>query len=401
MWINTVLIIIISLCVISDFFLVISVYRRKHLKKEKAHLTKLLEKSEESRIKIEAEKNTITSIFNNFTDGIIIIDERDKITLVNPEAIKILELDTEKLLGKSFQFMTDFKKAKPITSILETGLKNIRRKEIKLEKNFIIELSVIPLDLGRNTINHLLIIHDVSKEKMVENMKTEFVSLVAHQIRTPLSMMKWSMSMLKKGDFGKITKKQDDIIEHIYQGNEKLIYLVNDLLDMSHIEEGRYLFKTDFIDLRETITLAMYNYKDRLKEKNIKVIFEKPDNFPQILADPEKIKLAIQNLIDNAVKYSPKKSKIIISLENDEQNVKFKIQDSGIGIPENQQQKIFTEFFRGSNTIKENSSGSGLGLFLTKNIIEAHGGKIGFESEENKGSSFYFTLPIKKSTQSY
>jgi PAS domain S-box-containing protein len=401
MWINTVLIIIILLCVISDFFLIISVYRRKHLKKEKAHLTKLLERSEESRIKTEAEKNTVTAIFNNFTDGIIIIDERDKITLINPEAIKILELDTEKLIGKSFQFMVSFKKAKPIVSILETGIKNICRKEIELEKNFIIEFSVIPLNLGKNAINHLLIIHDISKEKMIEKMKTEFVSLAAHQIRTPLSMIKWSMSMLKKGDFGKITKKQNDIIEHIYQSNEKLIYLVNDLLDMSHIEEGRYLFKTDFIDLRETLTLVMYNYKDRIKEKEIKVVFEKPDDFPQISADPEKIKLAVQNLIDNAIKYSSKKGKIIITLKNDEKNIELKVQDSGIGIPKNQQNKIFTEFFRGNNAVKENSSGSGLGLFLTRNIIEAHGGKIWFESEENKGTSFYFSLPIKKSAQSY
>jgi len=396
MWINNILITIILVSVITDFFLIIYAYRRRHLKKEKVHLTKLLEKSEESRIKIESEKSTITLVFDHFTDGIIILDDKDKIFLINPEAVKLLELDTEKLLGKPFQFLSDFEKAKPIVSILESGLKNISRKEVILEKEFIIELSVVPLDLGRNATNHLLIIHDVSKEKIIEKMKTEFVSLTAHQLRTPLSMVKWSISMLIKGDFGKLAQKQNEVVKNIFQSNEKLISLVSDLLDVAHIEEGKYLYKTDTADIREIIALVINNCEDEIKTKKIKISFEKPDNFPQIILDAEKIKLVIQNFIENAIKYSPEKGKIIISLKNDEKHIELKVQDFGIGIPKSQQNKVFMEFFRGSNAVKQNTTGSGLGLFLSKNIIEAHGGKIWFESEENVGTNFYFSLPIKK-----
>lgn len=396
MWINTILISIILLSVATDLALIIYVYKKRHLKKEKIHLTKLLERSEEIRVKTEAERKKISLVFNNFIDGIIILDEQDKIFLINPEAVKLLELDVEKLLGKSFKMMTYFPKTKPIESILSSGLKNIYRKEINLDKDFIIELSVVPLDLGRNTTNHLLIIHDVSKEKIISKMKTEFVSLTAHQLRTPLSTIKWSMSMLKKGDFGKLTKKQNEVIENTSQSNDGLISLVDDLLNVTHIEEGKYLYKTEVADIREIITNVISGRKNGLTEKNIKIVFESPKDFPKTLLDPNKIKLVIQNLVDNAIKYSSISKKVNISLKSDDKKIEFKIQDYGIGIPNKQQEKIFVEFFRANNAIKKDSIGSGLGLFLSKKIVEAHGGKIWFESEENKGTIFYFSLPILK-----
>ena len=396
MWINTILISIILLSVATDLVLVIYVYKKRHLKKEKIHLTKLLERSEEIRIKTEAERKKISLVFNNFTDGIIILDEEDRIFLINPEAVKILELDLEKLLGKSFQMMTYFPKTKPIEFILSSGLKNIYRKEIVLEKDFIVELSVVPLDLGRNTTNHLLIIHDISKEKIISKMKTEFVSLTAHQLRNPLSTIKWSMSMLKNGDFGKLTKKQHEVIENTSQSNESLISLVDDLLNVTHIEEGKYLYKTEAVDIREIINKIINEHKSGLKKGKIKIIFEKPKIFPEIPLDSDKIKLVIQNLIDNAIKYSSSNGKINISLKNNDKEIELKIQDFGIGIPKSQQEKIFMEFFRANNAIKKDGVGSGLGLFLSKKIIEAHSGKIWFESEENKGTTFYLNLPILK-----
>jgi PAS domain S-box-containing protein len=396
MWINTILISIILLSVATDLVLIIYVYKKRHLKKEKIHLTKLLERSEEIRIKTEAERKKISLVFNNFTDGIIILDEQDKIFLINPEALKILELDVEKLLGKSFKMMTYFPKTKPIESILSAGLKNIYRKEIILDKDFIIELSVVPLDLGRNTTNHLLIIHDISKEKIISKMKTEFVSLTAHQLRTPLSTIKWSMSMLKKGDFGKLTKKQNEVIENTSQSNEGLLSLVDDLLNVTHIEEGKYLYKTKNTDIREIVTQVVGGCKSELKAKKIKIEFEKPKNFPETLLDSDKIKLTIQNLVDNAIKYSSVNGKINISLKSTDDEIELKIQDYGIGIPKNQQEKIFMEFFRARNAIKKDGVGSGLGLFLSKKIVEAHHGRIWFDSEENKGSTFYLSIPISK-----
>ncbi len=392
------IIIIILLC-LADIFLVVyavnCVNKKNKLKKTEISLTSLFEKSEEKRIKAEIERDKSATVISSFNDGLIILDERDKIFLINPEAKKNLGLETDRLLKKSFQFLSDFQKAKPIASALNEGLENIYRKQIELEKDCIIELSVTPLNLNKNNIGHLIIIHDVSREKIVERMKTEFVSLAAHQLRTPLSAIKWSIDMLKKGDFGKLTKKQNVVVKSILENNERLISLVNGLLDVARIEENGYLYKTAMTDVREIIALAINSYKDEIKDKKIKIDFKKPDNFPKMMLDTERIRLVIQNFIDNAIKYSPKGGKIIISLKKDEKNIELKVQDFGIGIPKSQQDKIFTKFARGNNAIKINATGSGLGLFSSKNIIEAHGGKIWFDSKENVGTSFYFSLPFR------
>ncbi|MCX6718028.1 MAG: hypothetical protein NTY81_00290, partial [Candidatus Staskawiczbacteria bacterium] len=290
---------------------------KRDLEKAKINLTRMLEKSEENRIKAETERDKTSTIISSFADGLIILDEKDKIFSINPEAEKILGLnltkDRDNLLRKPFQFLADFAKAKPIVSALIHGLSNIRRKEVKLAKDFIIELSVISLNLGRNNIGHLIVLRDVTREKFVEKMKSEFVSLAAHQLRTPLSVTKWSMSMLQKGDFGKLTKEQSEVVKNTFENNERLIFLVNDLLDVARIEEGRYLYKTEMADIAKIVSLAIDSYKDEIKEKKIKVSFEKPDNLPKIMVDAEKIRLVAQNFIDNAIKYSPAGGKVIVS----------------------------------------------------------------------------------------
>ena len=143
------------------------------------------------------------------------------------------------------------------------------------------------------------------------------------------------------------------------------------------------------------VSLLEDGFMYETQKRKIKIDFYEQGFFPEILLDSVKIKLAIQNLIDNAIKYSQENSKIEISLISNENNIEFKIKDFGMGIPSNQQDKIFTKFFRGDNATKLREIGSGLGLFLCKNIIDAHGGKIWFESKENLETSFYFTLPIK------
>lgn len=393
-----IFIIIIILLGLADILLavytVIFIKKIRKLKKEKNSLTKQLEKCEEGRIKAEIERDKTATVFRDFDDGLILLDEKDKIFSINLKAHKILRLEIDKLLKKSFHFLSDFPKAKPIASILSNGVENIYRKEIELAKDFIIELSVMPLNLNKTNIGHLIVLHDVSKEKAIERMKTEFVSLAAHQLKNPLAMINWSMSMLQKGDFGKLTKKQSEIVKNTLENNKKLISLIDSLLDISRIEEEKYLYKIDMADIRGIIMLAINSYKDEIKNKKIKIDFKKPDSFPQIMFDSEKIKMVVQNFIDNAIKYSPKGGKIIIALKKDEKNIELKVQDFGIGIPKNQQDKIFAKFSRADNAIKLNSLGSGLGLFLSKNIVEAHGGKIWFESQENAGTSFYFSLPI-------
>ena len=369
---------------------------KRDLEKSKISLTESLKKSEESREIAETERDKTTTIIKSFGDGLIILDESGKIFLINPEAEKILEINFGKLIRMPIKALLDFPKAKPIVDTLKDGLKNISKKEVELAKDFIVELSVIPLNLEDNDIGHLIVIHDISREKTVEKMKTEFVSLAAHQLRTPLSIIKWSTSMLKNGDFGKLPAKQNEIVVRAYNNTQRLISLVNDLLDVTRIEEGKYLYEVAPADITEMVTGVMDLYKEETDKRKIKIEFKHADNLPKIIVDGEKIRLVIQNLIDNAIKYSPEANKILIDLTSNDKEIEFKIQDFGLGIPKDQQDRIFTKFFRSDNAVKVNTVGSGLGLYLAQNIIEAHKGKIWLESEEGKGTTFRFTLPIKK-----
>jgi signal transduction histidine kinase len=238
-----------------------------------------------------------------------------------------------------------------------------------------------------------MILHDVTREKAIERMKTEFVSISAHQLRTPLSAIKWTLKMFLDGDLGELTKEQREFLEKTYKSNERMINLINDLLNVTRIEEGRYLYRPVLADIVPICQSVIDSYREEIEKKNLKFEFKKPKELPKVRVDIEKISLAIQNLLENAIRYNREGGEIEIVLKEKEKEIEFSIRDTGIGIPKDQQNRVFTKFFRAPNAMRMETEGSGLGLFITKNIIEAHGGKIWFKSEEGKGTTFYFTLP--------
>jgi signal transduction histidine kinase len=233
--------------------------------------------------------------------------------------------------------------------------------------------------------------------RTAKGMNTEFVSTVAHNLKTSLSAIKWSLRMLIDGDFGKNSEEQKEVALRLYKKNEAAISALDDLLNLSKIEDGAYIYKKNPADIISIILSVMDDYKDEIKSKNIELEFEKPEyGVPKMRLDEEKIRIAIQNIFDNAVKYTSAGGKIKVCLKHTEKEIEIEIQDSGIGIPEQQQINIFRKFFRGDNAVQTEFDGSGLGLFIAGNIISAHKGKIWFESEENKGTTFYISLPVVK-----
>lgn len=221
-------------------------------------------------------------------------------------------------------------------------------------------------------------------------------AILIHQLKSPLSSIKLSLQMFLDGSFGKITKEQKEIIEKIYQKNNSLLSFVNDLSDINNIEQKFYSFNWALIDLQDIIQTIVYLRKEDIKFKKIKLKIDKPKTtLPKIPLDKEKICMVIENILDNAVKYNKIGGSVEISFGKTEDFVEVRFKDSGIGIPDNEQDKLFSKFFRASNAKKLDSNGSGLGLFIAKNIIELHNGKIWFESKENKGSTFFVALPVK------
>lgn len=263
-------------------------------------------------------------------------------------------------------------------------------------------VSLEVLSYEQDTSARLLIRRDLELSQANERLheldqkKSEFVTIVAHQLRTPLSGIKWILSMFIKKEFGPLASEQLTFIRKAYASNDRMIALVNDMLGADRIESGkvRYLFQpTELVDLVDKVLIELL---PQMNAKKLTLRFEsRLAKIPRVKADPEKLRDAFQNLLDNSVKYSRPHGTIEVRMKvGEHQEVIVSVKDTGIGIPKNQQKNIFDRFFRAQNAVKLETTGSGLGLFIVKNIIEGHGGRIWFESEEEKGSTFYFTLPI-------
>jgi len=369
----------------------------EELKDAQVALLNILEDTEEERKRAEEEKNKTLTIINNFTDGLLVFDKENKLSLINPQAEIFFDVRVKDIIGRSILELSTFPTIAQMATLVGQEIKEIFRKEIPVKESLILEVSTIPIMREEERLGTLIILHDVTREKLIERMKTEFVSLSAHQLRTPLSAIKWTLRMLLDGDLGKITKDQRDFLEKTYKSNERMIDLINDLLDVTRIEEGRYLYKPILTEFEPIVQFVINSYKDEIERKKIHFEFKKPEKkLPRVMIDVEKMRLAFQNLLDNAIRYTPSDGKVTVSLKYGKKEIELQVQDTGVGIPKDQQQRIFTKFFRGANAMRMETEGSGLGLFIAKNIIEAHGGKIWFESEERKGTIFHFTLPIKE-----
>ena len=219
---------------------------------------------------------------------------------------------------------------------------------------------------------------------------------LSHQLMATLTAMKWSLQMLNQGDFGPISQEQKSIIEKMAQKNDLLISLANRVVHTVKLENEQYCCNQGPVTMENLVNAVLEYCKEAATKKGVILEFKKPaTKIPSLTVDEEMIKIALQNLIDNAIKYSPQGGVVQVGLVSDGKNVQLTIQDAGIGVPQKQKNKLFHKFFRADNAIASSATGSGLGLFISQNIIQAHGGKIWFDSIEHEGSTFYFSLPVQ------
>ncbi len=375
---------------------------RAKLSTEEAALMNILEDAEETRAELNIEKNRIQTVISSLNDGLLVLDVDGRVVLVNPAAEKIFEIKEEWVLSKKGGELSQYPYIKTLFD--EIAKNKICQIFCELELTLpspsekISEVVITPFkDEKENILGTVIAMHDVTRERHVERMKTEFVSLAAHQLRTPLSAIKWILRTVLDGDIGQISKEQAEMLEKGYKSNERMILLINDLLNVARIEEGRFIYNATYESIEEIIAKVVAGEENLIREKKIKFVFEKPPTpLPKIKVDVEKIELMLQNLLDNAIFYSKEGGKVTVAVKKDNMdNIEVMIQDAGIGIPLRQQDRLFNKFFRADNAVKMNVEGSGLGLFTVKHIIEAHGGKIRFESMENEGTTFWLTLPIQ------
>jgi signal transduction histidine kinase len=236
-----------------------------------------------------------------------------------------------------------------------------------------------------------------SFERLAEasRMKTEFISIVSHQLRSPLSNLKWAIELLMSGRLGEIEEKQTEYFKILKENSSRMEELVSDLLIVSRLETATLPLKKKEVSLEDLVNKLISGLQPFVKASNVEIEFKSEEGLPKILADPSQVRLVVENLLDNAVRYIKNGGKVKVSLEKRGNNLYLKIEDNGVGIPPKDQKFIFQKFFRSENVLKYQTQGSGLGLYISKTIIKRSGGKIGFKSQEGVGSTFWFTLPIK------
>jgi len=238
---------------------------------------------------------------------------------------------------------------------------------------------------------------DITREMDIERMKDEFVGLASHQLRTPLTGIRWFSELLLRNKYQNLNEEQLNFLEQIKISNQRMIKLVNELLDISHIETGQKfeIKKVDF-KVNDVLQEVLTENISLIKTKALNIVNKIPDNL-LIFADYVKIRQVLSNLVSNATKYTPETKDVVIgALPDDGKGFTIiSVADQGIGIPAPQQSRLFEKFFRADNARIQEPNGTGLGLYIAREIIRAHGGEMWFESEENKGTVFSFSIPIK------
>lgn len=366
---------------------------------------------EVEKIKIQKEEAKDRAIIESIGDGVLFIDRDGTILMANPAAGSLLGTEMGALVGKTMEdaIMATDESGSPIAPdqrlyqiVLKTGqpmrLTSATSKYYYGKsdgKRFPVGVTVTPVYIGGKITGVIEVFRDVSREKEIDRMKTEFLSVAAHQLRTPLGSMRWNMEMILKGFVGPVSDKVADVIRQLYASDLRIISLVNNLLDVSRIDQNRTEDVPELTDVTAVIQAAVTEVEPESKRRNVTVHVDiDPRVIPKIVIDQRKFREVIQNLITNAIKYNSKDGSVYISAVRGEGTLRISVRDTGVGIADKDKDRIFSKFFRGANAVKIDTEGTGLGLFVVKSYVEGWGGNIWFESVENKGTTFFVEIPM-------
>ncbi len=356
---------------------------------------------------IESEKNKTDSILKSIGDGVFVVNTNFEITMFNKTSELITGFTASEAIGRKYheilQFFSDSDETRRNDSFIRKAIETGTVQEMpphtllinKMGQKIPVADSACPLkDKNGEIIGCVVVFRNITHEYEIAKAKTEFVSLASHQLRTPLSSINWHAEMLLSEDSGKINANQKKYLEEIYFGNRRMVDLVNSLLNVSRLEMGTFLVEPQKTNILEMADDVIKELAPRSLEKDIKIKKDYDKTLPEINVDPKLMRIIFQNLLSNSLKYTQTKGKIELKINYDKKNLSIEMKDNGMGIPEKQRASIFSKFFRADNVRQTETEGTGLGLYLVKSIIEHSEGKVSFESTENKGTTFFVSLPL-------
>lgn len=359
--------------------------------------------------KIVELNNRNESILESIGDAVFACDKNGTILLFNKLASELTGFSKEEAIGKHYKILNFIKEID--NSKIDIVCKSLQEDKIIKTNNHILLISKdgIKISISHSSapiknfkgesVGCVVVLHDMTKEYQIDKAKTEFISLASHQMRTPLTAINWYLEILRSYKYGSLNSKQTEFTLEIENASKRMTLLIDSLLNISRLEMGTFTVQPVHLNLTNLIKNIIELLISKIGKKNL-VIEQKYDtDVSHFFADPNLLGIIFQNLFSNAVKYTPKGGKIRLIVKKENNLLKIILSDNGIGIPSNQQDKIFEKFFRGDNVRMIDPNGSGLGLYIVREIVNSSGGRIWFESKENYGTTFYITYPITGMTK--
>ncbi|MEX0621588.1 MAG: ATP-binding protein [Candidatus Woykebacteria bacterium] len=364
---------------------------------------------------ITAERNKLTTTIESIVDGVLALDFEGRVITINSPALKMLDFGAKDIVGKDIdQVMKIFDKNgkriffKDLVSRrrLEKDTVVFRREDLKIitQHNKTIYVNLVSsaikegLEVGLGAI---ITMNDISGEKELEEMKIDFVSMAAHELRTPLTSIRGYLSVLQEELAKSLSSEQQSFLDKAFISSSQLAALVENLLSVSRIERGAMKIEASPQDWQVVLQETITSFLPLAQEKGIKLTLNCPEKLSPVSVDKFRIGEVLSNLVGNALNYTDKGGVVEITARTDKKEhvVLTSVRDTGQGIPESALPRLFTKFFRVSGVLEQGSKGTGLGLYISRAIVDMHGGKIWVESELGKGSTFFFTVPTTQTTK--
>lgn len=345
-------------------------------------------------------------ILNSAGEGVYGVDVDGRATFANRAAARMLGYEAEELVSKSMHEVLHHSRVDgtpyprdecPINAAFKDGTVHRVTDEVFWRKDgtsFWVEYVSTPIIERGQLTGAVVTFADITERKQAEQMKSDFVSFVTHQLRTPLSGIKWMLELAAQA--GDLPEETRSYIADAQAAGERLIRLVNDLLDVSRLERGKLNVVPQEIRLGELTQGVLTELAPLIAEKGHRLSVNGAGEVPPVWVDPQLLQQVILNLTSNAIKYTPPRGEIAIRMSREDATVHWAIQDSGIGVPKEAQDRLFEKFYRAENVFSIETEGTGLGLYLVRLILEQFAGRVWCESEEGKGATFTFTLPLRK-----
>lgn len=361
-------------------------------------------------INAQVSETELESILNNFGDTLIIYDENYKVLFFNNAGEKLFIVPSSEITGKTIQpEAMDDPKLRILTQVVFPTLAPVMvprsqpgvwpqvvdisfatpQLELRVSTS---QLSRIPGQPGR----FLKVVQNRTHEVALLKTKSDFVAIASHQLKTPLTYVNWALEALN--DDATLSDANKETVSGALKAAHLLSQIVENLLSIARIEEGRFGYKFAQMKIEDFLNRVLEQAMPAASKAGVRLYFDKPSGLPPVFIDAERLSLAVSNFLDNAIRYNVKNGEVIVRAKpvDGRPFIEVSVKDTGIGIPPEEIQKLFTKFFRAENAIKFQTEGTGLGLYIAKNIIEGHGGEVRVESELGRGTTIYFTLPTEQ-----